>query len=340
MEATDRSEATMNSRRIVGKLVDFLINNPAMLASAILAALMFFFVPHFATLQNIVTVSQQMSVYGIAVVGLAFVLICGGNDLSIAANITFASIAAALVMTRIYPQGGAVTGVAAAVLVGCLVGVANGFLVAKVGINPFMMTLIMSMLLEGLGILVTDAAAIGGLPGSYIAIGNSSVIGVPLPIFIVLAFFVFGQFILKKTVFGRKIYAVGGNKKAAQLAGIPADRMLIATYVFCGFCAAVSGVVLSSRLFAATPSPGTYMMLDIISAAIIGGNSLFGGKGSVVGAAFGVILLSLISNGLNLLGVNYNMTMIAKGMVILFAVVLDAYKGKFALMRMTRASAK
>jgi D-xylose transport system permease protein len=151
-----------------------------------------------------------------------------------------------------------------------------------------------------------------------------------MPLWILLIFYIVGQFVLKKMPIGRKIYASGANVKAAKLVGIKTEKTLIGAFIFCGICSSVSGVIMSARLAAATTSAGSIMMLDIISAALIGGCSLFGGKGSVVGAAAGVLLLSLISNGLNLLNVDHNITMIVKGVIILIAVLLDASQGTWS----------
>ena len=315
-----------------------LIDNPAVLASIVLVVVLSIAVPSFLTAKNILNVLQQMSIYGISIVGLAFVLICGGNDLSIGANITFSSIMGAMVMVQIFPAGGALVGVLVAILTGCVIGLVNGLMVAKMGINPFMMTLIMSMLLEGLSIITTNAMAIGNFPEAYIAIGSGSFLGLPITLWILILFYAAGQFILKKTAVGRKIYATGTNRKAADLVGIRTDWLLIGTYIFCGMCASVAGIVLTSRLMAATPNSGTNLLLDIMSAALLGGCSLFGGKGSVLGAAAGVLLLSLVANGLNLMGFAYNTTMIIKGIIILIAVILDASKGNWGMSRKKVAS--
>jgi len=315
----------MKNKKFFISLYRFLISNPVIIAVIILIILMILFVPSFATFANIIKLAQQISYTGIAVVGLAFVLIGGGNDLSIGSNITFTSIMAAIAMTRYLSAspGSVISGIILAVFFGVVIGLFNGLLVAKVGINAFMMTLITQMFLDGMSLIVTGAKAIGELPEGYVSIGTGDIFGIPIPIVLMLVFFILGQFILKKTAYGRMLYTTGSNKQAARLVGIPVDSILIIAFAISGFCAACAGVILSARLGAATPSSGSYIMLDIMSAAIIGGNSLFGGKGSVFGGACGVLLLGLISNGLNLLGVSYNATMIVKGGIILFAVTLD-----------------
>lgn len=327
----------MKKTNIINRTIKWLLRNPVVIATFILIILMLLFVPSFATIQNLLTVAQQISVTGIAAVGLAYVLIGGGNDLSIGSVITFSSVMGAIVMKNIGSPLGLFLGVLTALIVGMLIGLFNGIMVSKIGVNAFMMTLITQMMLEGAALMVTNATAIGGLPSSFLAIGKSKVLGIPAPLYIMLVFFIIGQYVLKKVGFGRKLYATGANKKAAKLVGIPVERIITTSFIFSGFCAASAGIVLSSRLGAATPSAGSYLLLDIMSAAIIGGNSLFGGKGSVVGAAFGVLLLGLISNGLNLLGVSYNATMIVKGGIILFAVVLDYLKERISAKKLLQA---
>jgi len=313
-------------------------SNPVFVATLILFVAMTLFVPSFATVKNITTIAQQFSFTGIAATGLAFVLIGGGNDLSIGSNISLSSVAAALVMTRLMGATGAsvLPGILAALAAGALIGLFNGFCVSRIGMNAFILTLIVQMLCDGIALIATDAVSIGNLPAGYTFIGTGNVLGIPLPIAIMLAFFAAGQFALSKTAFGRRLYAVGANRQAARLVGVPIEKIQILAFVISGFCGAAAGIILSARLGAATPSAGSNSMLEIMSAAIIGGNSLFGGKGTVVGAACGVILLSLISNGLNLLGVSYYATMIVKGGIILFAVALDYFNQKMRTRQMLK----
>lgn len=328
---------TMKKANFGIKLYQGFTSNPVFPATLILIVVMVLFVPSFATLQNLATVAQQFAYTGIAASGLAFVLISGGNDLSIGANISLSSIIAAIVMTKLIDGGAApLAGVFAALATGAIIGLLNGLCVSKIGMNAFILTLIMQMLCDGVSLIATDAASIGNLPEGYTRIGSGNLLGVPTPIIIMLAFFLLGQFVLSKTTFGRKLYAVGANRQAAQLVGLSVAGIQIIAFVISGVCAAAGGIILSARLGAATPSAGSASMLEIMSAAIIGGNSLFGGKGSVVGAACGVVLLSLISNGLNLLGVSYYATQIVKGGIILLAVALDYFNQKMRIRQMLK----
>lgn len=326
----------MNSDKMANRFFRWISANPVFIATLFLIVLMVAFVPSFATIQNIRTLLQQFAFTGIAATGLAFVLIGGGNDLSIGANISLSAVVAALVMTRWIPESSLIA-VFAALVAGTLIGLANGLCVAKIGMNAFILTLIMQMFCDGISLIATDSVSIGDLSEGYIAIGKGSVLGIPYTILIMLCFFVIGQFVLSKTTFGRRLYAVGANRQAARLVGIPVNRVQTIAFAISGFCGASAGIVLSARLGAATPGMGSNSMLEIMSAAIIGGNSLFGGKGSVVGAACGVILLSLLSNGFNLLGVSYYATMVIKGLIILLAVALDYFNQKIRIRQMLKS---
>lgn len=318
----------MRLKNRLNELPKLIASNPILIGILILTVLMAIFIPSFWTTTNLLTVAKQMSVNGIAATGLVFVLISGANDLSVGSNMMISGIAAAYCMTTAAPALGAVGGLVIGILVGIIIGLINGVVVAKIGVNPFIATICLQMLLDGLGVVWTNAQTIGGLPASFNNIGSSEYFGIPLPLIIMMIFYVVGQFVLKKTAFGRKLYATGANREATKLVGISATGMQIIAYIICGFCAAVAGLIAVARIQAASPASGTYTMLDALSAVIIGGASLFGGKGSVVGAAFGVVLLSVVQNGFNLLGVDYYTTMIAKGAIILLAIILDSFKEK------------
>lgn len=319
------------------KITGWLTNNPIVIASVSLMIIMAIFVPEFASAANITTILGQMSYLGIATVGLAIVLIGGGNDLSIGSVI---SITGVLGVSMMINSTGAFTvpgGVLVTLGVGLGIGLINGVMVAYLKINAFMMTLITQMLFEGIALLLTDAKTITGVPEGFLAIGNTKIIGIPLSVFIMLIVFVVGQYILSNTKYGRKLFATGANMKAARLVGIKTNRMLLSAYLICGFLGGISGLIMTCRLGVGSPSSGSNIIMEIMSAAIIGGNSLFGGKGTAVGAAFGALLLCLISNGMTLLGIEYTVTMIVKGLIILFAVTVDMMNKKLAAKRLLAA---
>jgi len=331
-------EETMKHLAVV---YNWIRKNTIISVTIIIFIIMLLFVPQFATITNIRNIMLQMSYVGIAAVGLSYVLIGGGNDLSIGTGITFCGIVGGIAMTGILaPTLGAPLGIAIMIGMGLLIGLLNGTMVAGIGVNAFVMTLITQTLFKGLSLLFTNSATLRGLPEGFLMISDTLIVGIPLPFILLLVLFIGGQFVLSKTTYGRALYVVGSNPKAAKLIGISVKGVFLISYVFCGVCTAVSSIILTSRLSASSPSAGNDLFLDILSAAVIGGNSLFGGKGSVIGTAFGVLLMALIANALTLLGVGYQVTRIIKGAIILFAVVLDVINEKLSAKRMLTFSSE
>lgn len=307
-------------KKTANSFINGIKQTPIVIAVVGLMVIMALFIPRFATTNNMFTVLSQMSYLGIATIGLSFVLVGGGNDLSIGSIMTITGVVVAMLMASGIPVWIAVC---AALLVGALIGLLNGFFVAELGVNAFMMTLITQMLFEGIALAVTSASSIKNLPQSFISMPDMSLALIPVPVIIMLTIYIIGHVLLKHSVYGRKLIVTGANKKAANLVGINVNLVQMLSYVISGVLAATAGILLTARLGVGSPAAGSNIIMDVISAAVIGGNSLFGGKGSVVGAAFGVLLLVLISNGLALLGVAWSWTMIIKGLVILLAVCVD-----------------
>ncbi len=309
---------------------------PVAVVAILAAAAMSLFVPGFATATNFSAVGAQLSYIGICTTGLAFILIGGGNDLSLGTAMSASAVISGLVMINI-PGGGATPiGLVCILAVSLLFAAVNGYFVAYIKVNSFMMTLITQFLFRGLALLLTNSLSVKGLPESFVSLGKATLWGVPVSILVMLAFFAAGQFVLSKTSYGRKLIATGSNEKAARLVGISTSGVLFRAYLFGGLCNAVSAVILVGKLSVANPTMGNDLFLDIISAAVIGGCSLFGGKGSVVGAAFGVLLFGLISNGLNMLGVPYQDTKWIKGLIILVAISMDTINEKLTARNMLR----
>ena len=309
-------------------------------AVAILAAVaMSIFIPGFATATNLTAVGAQISYIGICTTGLAFILIGGGNDLSLGTAMSASAVASGLVMINVSKSIATPLGIVVILLAGIMFAAINGYFVAYVKVNAFMMTLITQFLFRGLALMLTNSLSVTGLPESFTALGRTTLLGIPISIFVMLAFFVGSQFVLSKTSFGRKLYATGSNEKAAKLVGISTNAVLFKAYIFGGICNAVSAIILVGKLSVANPTIGNDLFLDIISAAVIGGCSLFGGKGSIIGAAFGVLLFGLISNGLNILGVPYQDTKWIKGLIILLAISMDTINEKISARNMLKFAA-
>ena len=208
-----------------------------------------------------------------------------------------------------------------AILSGVIFGCFNGFIVAKANIPPFIVTLAALSIARGISLLYTGGKPIYNLPRSFIAIGRGTVGGIPISFIITLAVFFAAQFILSRTKFGRYVYAIGGNEDAARLSGVTVDKIKILVYTISGFTAAIGGIILSARLASGQPTLGLGMELDAIAAVVLGGTSLFGGKGHVWGTLFGALFLTVLGNGLNLMGVSSFWQQVMKGAILLIAVM-------------------
>ena len=285
-------------------------------------------IPSFFTVRNMLTLGRQMAVIGIAAVGLTFVMISGNSvDLSIGSIISLSGVVCCYIMTNMANEPMAMAlGLVAALVIGILIGLVNGVMVAGVGINPFIMTVITQMFFEGIALSITKGNTIGLLPKPFLQIAKAEILGIPTLIFVLLLFVLAGQYIFRQNFIGRIIYAVGSNKKGAELVGISATKVQILCYMFSGVCGGIAGVILSSRLSSASSAMGANILLDIISAVIIGGASIFGGKGTVFGTVAGVLIIGLIGNAINLLGISHNLSMVLKGLIVLFAVIMDVMR--------------
>jgi len=327
--------------------IPLLSENFILYLSILSFVVLWLFRPNVANAYNLSNISSNMWPLFTLALGQMFVLIVGGIDLSQTSIMAITSVAGALIMTSgldpalfeknvlwgviISENGGPLSGAAAAVpvavavmlLVGILIGLLNGIAVAKFKMPPFMVTLVSMMFFSGLAIYLTRSENIIHLPKAYIAIGKGRLGFVPYSFFIALVLGTAAHVILSRTLLGRWFYAVGKNVRASVISGVPADRVVIYAYIFSGFCAAVGSILYSARLEAGRPTLGQNLLLDIIGAVVIGGISLFGGKGKVLWALFGVLFFTLLSNSLNILNLSFYTVDIVKGCVILLAALID-----------------
>lgn len=280
----------------------------------------------FLTVTNIFNILKQNSVYGILAVGMTFVIVTGGIDLSVGAIVAIAACFAASLA-----QEGTTTPILAAILAGLLIGVAcgafSGFFIAFMNIPAFIATLATMTIARGIVYVFTDGRPVTGVSNAYKYIGRASWGVVPVAVVLYAAFLIAGTFLLKYTRYGRHVFAVGGNKQAARVSGINVRRVEFLVYVISGFCSAFGGILLSSRIQTGQPAGGNGYELDAITAAVIGGASLSGGKGSVFGSFIGILVVGILTNGLDLLNVSSYYQQIIKGAIILLAVLADRKKG-------------
>ncbi len=277
--------------------------------------------PSFLTATNLLNILRQSSIVGVMAIGSAFVIIGGGFDISVGSLLALTA-AMSLKLQASMPWWAALFLVLAA---GALSGLVNGVLTAKVHIVAIITTLGTMTILRGLTYLYTGGYPIIGSSNEFQFIGSGYVGPIPFPIIVFLVMVAFWQFVLKRTTLGRYACAVGGNKEATRLSGVPVDFYHIMTFVIGGLMAALSGIIYAARLNAATPLAGQGYELDAIASCVIGGTSVSGGEGSIIGILVGVLLLNVVNNMFNLLGVQVYIQYLIKGVIILTVVGFDSY---------------
>jgi ribose transport system permease protein/putative xylitol transport system permease protein len=276
--------------------------------------------------QNLINILQQNSIIGIVACGMLLMIVVGGFDLSVGAVGAMSGVVAAVVIINV----GVVPGVIAALLCGLAVGILNGTLIAKVGINPFVATLGTQVLIYGLLFVATDARPVYGMPPGFTWLGLGRIGPLPVAVVVFAIVLAVTWFILRRTTFGQHIYAVGGGRDASWLAGVNVDRVTIATYGIGSLCAALAGLVLLGQTNIGQPATAEAWPLAAIAAVVVGGVPLTGGVGGVGAALLGTLLLGVVANGLNLFSVSPFWQPAITGLVILVAVGLDSYQRKRA----------
>lgn len=302
--------------------------SPALLQAGIpLAALLmciFFAVqePRFATPDNAVNVARQFALLAIFAFAQTFPVLGGGFDISIGSQVGLASV----VMAIAAQSWGLAAGIGMAVVAAGGVGVVNGLTISTFGVSPFVVTLGMLSFARGLALYISDGVPIYGFEDSFRFLGEGELGPLSMPFIIASGVFVFGWIVLNRTTFGRHLYAIGGNVEAARLAGIPVRRVKALSYILCGVVTGVGAAVLTSRVDSGQPNLGTGLELEALAAVIIGGVALGGGEGRLGNVVWGAVIISILSNGLNLLRVSSYIQLMAIGVVIVTAVVLDSWR--------------
>jgi len=279
----------------------------------------------FLTADNMANLARQVAVFGIIAVGQLLVILTAGIDLSVGSVLGLTGCIAAELLVH---GMGIVPAILLALAAGAAIGVFNGTLVAYGKLPPFIVTLGMLGIARGAVLVLTDATTVQPLPESFGNIANGNFLGLPNLLWVFVAVVVVTSFVLRRTVFGRYVYAVGSNPESARLSGVPVTRVLVSVYALAGLLAAVGGVLFTSRLNAGIPTAGTGYELNAIAACVIGGASLFGAKGGAFGAAAGALIVGVLNNGGNLLAINSFYLQIIIGALILIAVAFDQWQGR------------
>ena len=285
--------------------------------------------PFFFSAENLLNVTLQASITAIIAAGMTFVILTAGIDLSVGSLVAFAGVLTtsmlkiSLPLYLVFPIA-----LLGGILFGVVSGGIAGIFVTKFNITPFIVTLALMTIWRGASFVYTGGRPIWELPDTFSFLGAGRILGIPFPTIIMVIVFVISHIVLTKTKFGRYVYAVGGNLEAARLAGINTNFILTAVYVISGVLSAISGILLASRVNSGQPNAGLMYELDVIAAVVVGGTSLFGGRGTIIGTFIGAMLIAVLKNGLNLLNVGSYIQQIVVGVVILLAVLLDQLRQK------------
>jgi ribose transport system permease protein len=287
--------------------------------------------PDFLKWSNLLGVANQTAIYAIIAIGMTMVIVTGGIDLSVGSLVALASIVSARFMRD---WGGGVDAGVAMVVLGCLAGIAvcaaagafSGLMITAFGVPPFIVTLGMMMIASGLAFRLSDGRSIANLPAAFLWLGGGQTLGIPHPVWLMVGLYAGAHVVMSRMVFGRYVYAIGGNEEAARLSGVPVKPMLLTVYTICGALAGLGGVVLTSQLAAGDPKFGLMYELEVIAAVVVGGASLMGGRGKIFGTLIGAFIIAIIKNGMNLTSVDPFNQRIVLGAVLLTAVLLDTLK--------------
>ena len=293
---------------------------------------------NFLAVPTLIIVAKHVAIYAILGIGMTFVILTAGIDLSVGSIVGVAGMVAGALLTQgvhiswlgltIYPN--VIETIAIALVVGTAIGLINGLLITKLDVAPFIATLGTLYIARGAALLISDGRTFPNLVGNpaldnmgFPLLGAGKLFGIPLTIYAMIVFALIAAYVASRTSFGRQIYAVGGNERAAALSGVRVDRVKIAAYMISGFCAAFGGLIIASELVASHPAAGETFELNAIAAAVLGGTSLAGGRGTIWGTVVGAFVIGVLSDGLVMLGVSSFWQMVIKGLVIIAAVVLD-----------------
>ncbi|MGW2093574.1 ABC transporter permease [Promicromonospora sukumoe] len=319
------------------RIGDILLEGRAFIALAIIVIIFASLSDTYLTGSNVITMTRHVAINAILALGMLMVIVTGGIDLSIGSIVGLSGITAGVLLegwnipsldVTLYPQVWAVLVIS--LIVGGLVGALNGVLISRFNVAPFIATLGTMYVARGAALLISDGATFPRLQGDE-ALGNTGfgflgtgrIIGIPVSIWIMILFVALAWLVLRRTPFGRWLYATGGNAHASQLSGVPVRRVQMGVYVISGFCAAMVGLIIASELTSAAPQTGETFELNAIAAVVIGGASLAGGRGTVRGAVVGAFVIGFLSDGLVMVGVSTFWQMVVKGSVIVLAVMLD-----------------
>lgn len=308
-----------------GNFKEILTKYKSLVGLIVLCIIISIISPRFLSISNIMNVLTQVSVNAIIAIGMTFVILTGGIDLSVGSIL---AITGAIAATLVKTTNSVFLALAAALVIGGIIGGINGIIISKGRIQAFIVTLATMTVFRGVTYVYSNGTPISGLGMNFMILGNKRILGIPFPVIFTLIVFALAWYVINQTRFGRYVYALGGNEDCARLSGINTDRVKSLVYVISGIAAALSGVIVTSRIGSASPNAGSGYELDAIAAVVLGGTSLAGGEGTIVGTIIGAMIIGVLNNGLNLMNVSPFYQLIVKGIVILFAVLVDKKNNK------------
>ena len=336
--APDEGPSASQVRRL--KLLNGIFELRAFIALFVLIVIFALLSDSYLSVANLITMTKHVAINAVLALGMLLVILKGGIDLSVGSIVGLAGIVAGVLLegltlggTTLFPPVWAVVVIVLAV--GAGVGAVNGTLVTRFGVAPFIATLGMLYVARGVALLISDGETYPNLGGSpelgntgFGWIGSGEIVGIPVSIWLMVLFAAAATFLTRKAPFGRWVYAIGGNERAAELAGVKVNRVKRRVYMISGACAAMSGLIIASELTSAAPQAGETFELNAIAAVVIGGTSLMGGRGTVRGALIGAFVIGFLADGLVILGVSTFWQIVIKGAVIVLAVILDQSQQK------------
>ncbi|CAG9295283.1 ribose ABC transporter permease [Celerinatantimonas diazotrophica] len=320
--STQNQSTSVKTQKWLSK--ERLVEQKSLIALLLLVVVVSFLNPNFFTVDNLLNILRQTSVNAIMAVGMTFVILTAGIDLSVGSVLALSGAFAASLIAMQIPV---VVAVPTALLAGTLLGALSGVIIAKGKVQAFIATLVTMTLLRGVTMVYTEGRPISvgftKTADAFSWFGTGYIFDIPVPVWLMIIVFAGAWYLLTQTRFGRYVYALGGNESATRLSGINVDRVKMAVYAISGLLSALAGIIVTSRLSSAQPTAGTGYELDAIAAVVLGGTSLMGGKGKIMGTLIGALIIGFLNNALNLLDVSSYFQMIAKAVVILAAVLVD-----------------
>ena len=325
MDTNIATMSTGNKQAMRSKLMYYWNQLGMLTILVLLCVLMAVFAPNFMEVTNVLNVLKQVSITAILAAGMTIVILTGGIDLSVGSTLALSSVLSVMLTNAGVNPVVSMAGGAAA---GYAIGAINGYFTAAAKLPSFIVTLGSMTYVRGLAYVISGGYPIVLQNSTFKFVGAGYILGIPAPIYIMALVYIVMFFMLKYTMFGRHVYAIGGNEEAARLTGIKVEKTLIHVYSISGFLAGVAGVVMAGRLFSGQPMVGVGAELDAIAAVVLGGTSFVGGFGRIQGTIIGVLIMGVLTNGLTLLNVDYYWQLVVKGGVIVIAVLLDRLRSR------------